>query len=369
MRRSVNIRASSTPAVSPVGVAAVGVLGAFSAGTAGALAASPPGGEYTLANALAGVPFAVNPPIAPTITSEQTVTPATLSANLVNGRRVTLQAGTYSGFTINTTDQEFVLLSGVTVTGSIGIGSSARRIIIRGNPLRDNSVAGLAPPTGAPGITDLLVNGITIPGATSMIPGTITRAAFINNYIRVATDSIMLSGSATESDIIWANNYLTSEGSGQTGFRSHGYQRFVFVDNFMRKLNSDHNTFRIHSNPGNARFHCVRRNQFQGGRLRINPIGDGTAWPSALRIEDVWFEDNDFYRTFGTVNSYMEVNHPNDVIRLTYRDNRNYGDTSNYFRHDDPSPRFSDGTAIATWNVSGNSIQPLPGTIPAWSFK
>ena len=82
------------------------------------------------------VPFAYSWPTEPTITSERTVTPATIGneSNLTtSGRRLILQAGTYGAFTVSGNDREIVFESGVT-TGTISI--AGVRMVFRGSPER-----------------------------------------------------------------------------------------------------------------------------------------------------------------------------------------------------------------------------------------
>lgn len=336
----------------------------------------PPGGEYTLANALAGVPFAVSTPIPPTITSETTVTPATLSANLVNGRRVTLQAGTYSGFTINTTDQEFILQSGVTVTGNVVIGGSARRIIIRGNPLRAHTIRALLTGDDASGRSDIFINGINAinnaaNGNADVLYMEADRFACINSNFEVYSinnTAFLYSGQIPRSNLIWGNNrVITSQNS--FAWRTQRYSRMVMVDSLLKKTGSGHNTWRYHRV---AQYCYSARNQIEGARIRINP-DDTEGLPNGEQIRDVWYHDNDQYLTIdssgGGQNLYIEVNVPADVLDFRITNNRFYGAYGPANMVGAGGGVFHNPANYPTWTASGNSFQPLPGTIPTWSFK
>ena len=83
--------------------------------TAGSPEAPAPGQGYTLANATAGLPFTLNTPVLPSISNEVTVTPSTIGANKVNGRRIILQPGNYGNQMFGSQDQEIVLQAGVEI--------------------------------------------------------------------------------------------------------------------------------------------------------------------------------------------------------------------------------------------------------------
>jgi hypothetical protein len=364
MRRSVNIRASSPPAVSPVGVAAVGVLGAFSAGTAGALAASPPGGEYTLANALAGVPFTVDTPIAPTITSEATVSNSSeLSANLVNGRRVTLQAGSYGNQTFNTTDQEFVFLPGADV-GFVSIGANARRLIFRGSPARAGVMRYISTPF-AGGPTDILFDGVTLDHADREWERShlfqMQRLAIINSHVRaldqpLATFPSAYSGRLT--DAIFGNNHFECIGTNASAVRFQIPLRLVFADNRVQNTvpGQSYHTFRIHGNQGQLDIvvdDCyVVRNQFEGpGHMIQRPIMAGLH----TRIVNVWYENNANYGTlYQPINIGADADAYVEVFRI--RNNALYQGGQSW-----------PGQVLPAWTVSGNTAQTYQ-TPPIWEY-
>jgi hypothetical protein len=335
---------------------------------------SPPsGGEYTLANALAGVPFTVDTPIAPTITSTATVSNSSqLSDNLVNGRRVTLTSGTYSGFTINTTDQEFILQSGVTVTGNVVIGGSARRIIIRGNPLRAHTIRALLTGDDASGRSDIFINGINAinnaaNGNADVLYMEADRFACINSNFEVYSinnTAFLYSGQIPRSNLIWGNNrVITSQNS--FAWRTQRYSRLVMVDSLLKKTGSTHNPWRYHRV---AQYCYAGRNQIEGSRIRINP-DDTAGVPNGEQIRDVWYVDNDQYMNLAGQANYIEVNVPADVLDFRITNNRFYGAYGPANMVGAGGGVLHDPANYPTWTASGNSFQALPGTIPTWSFK
>ncbi len=96
-------------------------------------------------------------PIAPTGTlTPVTVTPATLAANNVNGRSLTLSAGDYGNVTISNTDQEWILQPGALIN-TLTIGASSQRIVVKGETPRVGRIGNFA---SVGGNTDLLVDGV-----------------------------------------------------------------------------------------------------------------------------------------------------------------------------------------------------------------
>src|SRR5688572_28611112 len=111
---------------------------------------------------LYGVPWTPTWPTAPTINSEQIVTPANIGTYIgTDNLRLILSAGTYAGLTLNQQDQEFVIQSNVTV-GTVEPQAAMRRTILRfETPCDATSVIGkIYSGTGEAALQDLLINGV-----------------------------------------------------------------------------------------------------------------------------------------------------------------------------------------------------------------
>jgi len=257
-----------------------------------------PGEGYTLADATAGLPFAISTPTPPTITSEATVTPATFSANNVDGRRLILGAGDYSGVSLGGTDKEIVLTTGVNILGQLSV--SGQRIIVRADPPRTGTINYWNIGQGA---TDILFDGIytdsTALSDESNMLGRGNRIAIINSRMR--TNWFVLVAypdSGNLADFIVANNDMDSYGGTQAAVRLHSLLRFAFVDN-LQKSTGGNATFRLHTNgPPAAKsdFLYVGRNQFEGAFWQIRPVQTGTADPNNTDgMGTVWVENNNVY--------------------------------------------------------------------------
>jgi hypothetical protein len=139
---------------------------------------------------LYGVPWTVTWPTAPTITADQSVTPANIASHQnTAGLRLTLTAGSYSGMTLaGSVDQEWVVGSNVVFTGAININTGVSRLKIRFSTPRDPtsnlftvvSAAGAAP-------QDVLLDGVNADctdgsGIHMKVNG--TRYAIINSHFQ-----------------------------------------------------------------------------------------------------------------------------------------------------------------------------------------
>jgi hypothetical protein len=331
-RRSVTIRAAVNPPGVPVGVNATGVLGTFSAGTAGAVGGGEPGEGYTLADATAGLPFAISTPTPPTITSEATVTPATFSANNVNGRRLILGAGTYSNLTIGGTDKEVVLTTGVNITGMLEI--AGQRIIIRANPARTGAISHLLMSRMPDRVEDILLDGIYSEAGDYNEIRDCNRIAVINSRFRQINYAMSIF-TGQHNDVIFANTSFETYGGNQAVVRLHSVNRLAFVDNLVRSSNSS-GGFRLHVSGTHwqtgldgqkADNLCVRRCQFEGTHTSnltnfLSASGDGGTTANGMGA--VWWEDTTVYHNsqwFISTGNTVQVNYP-EVI--TMRNNAAY---------------------------------------------
>ena len=306
--------------------------------------APPPAGDgYTLADATAGLPFTLNTPVAPTITSEATVTPATIQANKVNGRRLILEPGNYGSQSFGTLDQEIVIQPGVEIA-TLSIDRTARRLHFRAEPARSGRIRNID--TGGSwnnGMTDLMFDGINADDTGS--PGTNQvhgiRVAVINSSI---TASAYAMGNFHEvTDFILANSHVHTYGTTQANMRSHSALRYVVVDSRLQKSGSGHHALRVHgaSSSGDrpADMIYIARNQFDGSRVAVRSDGmasenngDGLRPPPASRT--AWFVNNVIYQP-GLNNASLytgNLSHDSDrPVNFTVRDNVLYSDRAPFF--------------------------------------
>lgn len=269
-----------------------------------------PGGNYTLAS-IGSVPFAYSTPALPRITSEATVTPSTIAANKVNGRRIVLQAGSYGEQTFNTQDQEIVFTPGANIS-LLNVGSAARRLRFTANPIRSGSIGYIM----ASGAQDLTFDGITQShvslGGSYPIQRNdfvVQRLAILNSSF-LARDFVFLSYSEPNNrltDVVIANNNMVDggtslggSGSGQAALRAVGAARFVFVDNRLVGNASDgYQNFRIHAQPNlKAEYFYIARNQFEGSGHSFQRSAESGSPTSAQVIENVYYVNNLQYCNF-----------------------------------------------------------------------
>lgn len=332
----------------------------------------PPSGDgYTLADATAGLPFTVNTPVAPTITSEATVTPATIQANKVNGRRLILQPGNYGNQSFGTLDQEIVIQPGVEI-GTLSIDRTARRLHFRGEPARAGRIRTLN--TGGSwnnGMSDLLFDGINVDDTGSPSQNQVhgIRVAVINSSV---TASAYAMGNFHEvTDFILANSHVHTYGTTQANMRSHSALRYVVVDSRLQKSGSGHHALRVHGGEPGARPAdqiYIARNQFDGSRVAMRSNGNeaenaGTSAASA-GIQTAWFVDNVIYQP-GINNASLyagNVSHDSDrPVNFTVRDNVLYSDRATW---------FSPGQPRSNWDVANNAHLPYAGVpTDSWDFR
>lgn len=331
-----------------------------------------PDGEYTLADATAGLPFTLNTPIPPNITSEATVTPSTIGSNKVNGRRIILQPGNYGNQTFGTQDQEIVLQAGV-VIGTLSFNNTARRLHFRGSPARAHSIRTLT--TGGSHnnpISDLLFDGINVDDGTSQGQNNVhgTRVAVINSSIRQF--SYAMGNFHDTTDFLLANSYVYTWGGTQANMRSHSALRYVVVDSRLRKSGSGHHTLRVHGADSTserpADYIYVARNQMDGARIAIRGTGTsgaedgGVSGPSA-GVGTVWFENNVLYQPGDNNASLYTGNntHDSDRPQMMYvRNNTLYTDRA---------PWFSPGQPRSNWVVQNNPVNPYQPPPATWDFQ
>jgi hypothetical protein len=310
--------------------------------------------RYSLQEAIVGVPFPIELPMAPTITSEATVTPETIGANKVNGRRLILTAGDYGSQSFSTQDQEIIITSGVVIR-NLSTGSNARRLLFRADPIRTGQIGGFDVSYSQ----DIVLDGINvehIPGGTrnNFVSG--ERFALINSYVRQWSYVIFGSGpihSVIANNVLWGFGEMGDEAQSATRF--HDAQQLVYVDNRVLKTGSTHHVFRTHgSDPGGpiANNNYIARNQFEFNPMMVR--ADGGAGETGMG--SVWFEDNDWYFSLGWAQP-MQMEAYDAPEFLSLRNNRLYSASGSW------PPQYR-----ANWIYENNQRFPYRDP-PAWNFR
>jgi hypothetical protein len=286
------------------------------------------GGPYTLATAIAGSPFAINTPTPPTITSEQVVTTATLGANIVAGRRVILEAGSYGLRTFNANDMEVVLRTGADI--SYLDFASANRVKVRGETPRTGLISGPIMIQGTS--SHICLDGITANG-----PGT-------SDDIQVYADNVEMA------DLIWANNRTYSNGNTTPTLRIMSCNRTLTVDSLIDNIGLSA-IYRVHADTADSDNHFCSRNQLLDGFMQL--VASGSGGGGAQRLIGVTVHDNDWwgngsYISLGTGADRPEI--------LTCTNNRGRGLLAW------PTEE------LPAWDVSGNTNDAYEAP-PAWDYR
>lgn len=332
----------------------------------------PPSSDgYTIADAMAGLPFTIATPALPDITNEVTVTPATIGANKVNGRRLILQPGNYGNQSFGTQDQEIVIQPGVEI-GSLTLSNTARRLHFRATPARSGRIRTIS--TGGSHnnpVADLTFDGLFVDDT-----GSPSDNQFHGSRVAVLNSSITASGYAMGSfhevnNFVAANNHIHSYGASAPNVRTHSPLGYVVVDNRIQKSGSAYHALRVHgldstsARPADNVY--IARNQIDGARVSIRGTGsagaeDGGTSGASAGIGTVWFENNTLYQpgprnaTFYTGN----VTHDSDRPQMLYlRNNVLYSNFATW---------ISPGQPRSNWvleNNPHNAYQEPPG----WDFR
>lgn len=287
------------------------------------------------------IPFTVTWPTEPTITSSATVTPATFSANNVNGREITLSSGTYGDLFIGGSDKTLILQSGANI-GTLTL--QCQRVKITGqagsviSKINHNS-----------GGTDVLLDGIISNGGSWELWDP-TRMALINSSLTNAGWSFFVQwnpANAKPVDIIVAGNTILA--SSLSPVRVENVERFILVDNQLRSRDG-FASLRIHQEGDSNQDFWVRNNQFENltdnGRWQFGP-NDG----QPRTMSNAYFYDNAVYGA----NSYLA---PAPTLSFS-----NFNAERNYI--------YSNIETSGDWLVppasgSGNTAQGGYTTPPTW---
>ena len=216
---------------------------------------------YGLDDACAGVPFTCNAPAEPTIKSSATVTPATIAANLVDGRRITLRPGLYRDLWIPTDDQEIILQPGAVIPYLL-IQSTASRIKVRGETARSGRIGPISVEKGATDVYFYQINAVgTAPGNEIAVYG--TRVAFVSSSLAMYRYCIYADPAT---DLIIANSELVSNGDGATPtHRITNSNNTILVDSRVA-IDSSHAVYRVQSDGGRSTRNGKRRTSTENGR-------------------------------------------------------------------------------------------------------
>jgi hypothetical protein len=308
---------------------------------------------WSFADATAGCPFTIDPPTAPNTTTSATVTPATIAANLVAGRSLTLTAGNYPDVSISVDDIELILEAGANLTGTTSIFVGANRVMIRGENHLDGEIDHLFVQGG---VTDWCVKETTFASSDTddnHVEG--TRGAIMSCYMRMSGWIVYSDDSAPPlTHFIFSNN--DAEGlSGSSGhcLRFINSSQTCVTNN--RLVHDGASAYRLHADNADSTEHYCARNQFGAGNsVFINADGDANAIYS--RLIEVWFEDNDFYPNFDIAGSFDlgSGGARPEILHMT--GNRWYGTGS------------WPAEALPAWDISGNTVSPYTPP-PAWSFN
>jgi len=313
-------------------------------------------------------------PIAPTGTlTPVTVTPATLAANNVNGRSLTLSAGDYGNVTISNTDQEWILQPGALIN-TLTIGASSQRIVVKGETPRVGRIGNFA---SVGGNTDLLVDGVyQIQGLYS---GTYeVQNGFGGTRVAVVNSSLNSHGYAVRAypdtdgrlyNFILAGNYIRQDGNipvqnpiGVQLMRVKCLNEYIIAGNYMTTPTGSMG-FRLHSDEyssangyvGNNIIHTTASPVFQV--MFVAPAGQtGTA----QSMDNLMIEDNYVYSANGGGPIRPESTPPQatEATNVVLRNNVGYTGVGWI-------------TSQPSWTISGNtsnSYQAPPTSISKVGF-
>lgn len=262
------------------------------------------------------IPFSYSWPIAPTITSEHTVSNSSeLAIANISGARITLQAGNY-GNVSPANDQEWILESDAIIDTFTFTGS--QRVKVRGSTPRVGRIGRVT--SEASGTTDILFDGVYITSHSGSI-GDIwsspngQRIAIVNSALRSQSYVIfpVTADSSLSNNLIVAGNYIYTSSSvpagavygNQHAMRCMSVNTTIIADNYIQKDDGGQG-IRIHSNDSPA---TGTYDVFIGGNTLAYASGLGfaqciTVQPSSGNdfpqgIARVYVESNEMHNNSG----------------------------------------------------------------------
>ena len=315
------------------------------------------------------IPFEIQWPTLPEISSDVVVTPGNFNANNTDGNRLLLSPGRYGNITLSGADREIVLTDGVFI-GRITIASNSYRLRITADPQRSGRIESIhANP--ASNINDLTIDGVTLIGTSTNnmnVLNGLHRHALVNSSITMpAYTSFIRSDPQASEDIIIANNELITAGD-SANVRHHNVERSVVVGN--RIVSQGRHTYRIHAPyaGGFTDLVYVAENQLERGGIQAHGATNGRNGfvPGGFGIIDrIWFENNRLYYN-GNSGSFQPGYQLNGfdsrVVRLTMRSNR-------LATTGDPWIEGGDYPLPPNWSIEGDNEVRAYEAPPAWSFQ
>lgn len=323
-----------------------------------------------VAAALGGftIPFAFTYPADPVITSSATVTPATFAANNVNGREITLTAGNYGNVTVSGSDRDLILQSGAVIDTLTVASGSGVRLRVRAETPRTGQISDLELSEGQ-GSSHVLLDGLNVTNANRVYGGA-SPLAIINSTIHADTSFGFSSWNNPHAFMLIANTDIQAPGTGDAVVRIQTPSNLVWVGNRTAGgPSAAYHTFRVHADGaagGTVENVFVAGCQFEGSRLGIIDRCCGSSAGSGLLIENVWFEDNDFYMTGANSAFISTYDSPgiNSVAPIGYfslQRNNGYGSAGAWL---DGSPWTGRG-----YDIGGNNTISAYQSPPAWSHS
>jgi len=346
------------------------------AGTAGT-SIGVAGDGYNLAAAIAEMPFAIDLPAEPTITSETVCTTnSEVTASLaVNGRRTIIAPGSYSfgQLIVGGSDKEIVLQPGANLNFSAALDfSAATRVRWDGGGATVNTdYEGFTVVINA-GSTDIQLLRTHFLNADTTWSGGLALAEYSSTPI----SRILVLGCGFESERSTgyiggnnAGNNVTHLAIANSSFRCrtlgvNGWaMRFTtnasyiaFIDSYWRALANT----TIRYEPPNSSHFYMRRNQVENGNFR------GLRNTGVTASNHLWFYDNKFYNIAGSGyagNGLVSLEAHPTTQNLTADGNEGYAEDSigwEWWRGD------------GNWTIGTNPHYVTPGswpTPPTWVMQ
>lgn len=279
-----------------------------------------------IADALTGytAPFSYNAPIDPDTNSSATVTPATIGANLVAGRELTLQAGTYGAITLTSTlDNIDIICEAGVVIGDISVSCQSFRLTGNGTTIGNIDINS--------GATDVMFDNVTHGKVYLGEDGTLRRIAWVNcSLYFTGTNWGVIGGNGSE-DIIWVRCDNETTNTSYSTKRVVGITRMIDVA-CRWKTNAQQN--RHHCTETNGTFPMsyiwFEGNQYESGASHtgsqlfvqnVNAPGDG----DDVSMSFGWVRSCSFYRN-DTDNGHLDVGNNQSAFmsNMTVTGNRAY---------------------------------------------
>lgn len=267
----------------------------------------PTPGGYTLARAVAGLPFAISLPTAPRISgSPVSVTPQTIGANLQSGRELVLE-GVYGLLMITVPDVRLRLINGARIN-TLSL-PSTQRVEVLGGSIGETD-------TGS-NTTDLLFDRCSFSHPTGENNWRGQRIAILSSTMRMAR-YCAYSDAGTLADFIIANCDLQTNNANGTAptYRLQGANRTVLVDSRSANTGSQ-SPYRVQAPGQRSTHHYCARNQLETTNGQVFLNGDNS------NLDEVWFVGNKLYSNGGSF--YLGEGAAGAPQRLTMTGNEGFG--------------------------------------------